>query len=100
MWIQGGSGIDRIKEEEEENMCWKKVEMEDWTRWCLVIPCGHYIIRKTPSHGHALLLVDQQGVLFHFDVLLQALFVPKKVTEGLVPLLELVLQDLDAVGNL
>ena len=80
-----------------ERGCWKGLERR---RWVLVVPSGYYVIRETPPHRHALLLIDQQRVLFHFDVFLKALLVSQQVAEGFVGLLQLVLQGLDGVGDL
>ena len=35
----------------------------------LVVSSGYDVIGKTSTHGHALLLVDQKGILLHFNVL-------------------------------
>lgn len=70
------------------------------TQRCLIVSSGNNVVGKTPPHGHALLLVNQQRVLFNFDVFLKALLVPQEVAQGLVGLLQLVLEDLDAVRDL
>ena len=66
----------------------------------LVIPSGHNVVRERSPHGHAFLLIYEKGVLFHFYIFFKALLVSQKVTESFVRLLQLVLQGLDAVGDL
>ena len=46
------------------------------------------------------MLVDEQRVLLDLQVLLQALAVAQEVLQGLVGLVQLVLQHLDALGDL
>jgi len=66
----------------ENSECWVLEEGEreiETTQRCLIVSSGNNVVGKTPAHGHALLLVNQQRVLFNFDVFLEALFVPQEV---------------------
>ncbi len=58
------------------------------------------IVAEMPAQGHTLLPVNQEAVILHFDVLLQALLVATEVLQGVVGLLQLVLQVLDALVQL
>ena len=70
-------------------------------RICVLIVSGRDdIVWETTTHGHALLLVDQQRVLLYFNVLLQPLLVPQQVLERVAAFIKLVLQQLDATGDL
>ena len=62
----------------------------------LEIPCGHNIIGQRPPHAHTLLLVNQEAVVLHLDVGLQLRLDVLQLGQGLVRLLELDLELLDA----
>ena len=66
----------------------------------LIIARSHHIVGEAPAQRHTLLLIDKQGVLFDLDVPLQALLVADEVLEGVVGLAQLILQPLDALGDL
>jgi hypothetical protein len=66
----------------------------------LIIARSHHIVWEAPTQRHTLLLIDKQGVLFDLDVPLQALLVADEILEGVVGLTELILQPLDALGDL
>ena len=66
----------------------------------LVVPCGHDIVRQRPPHAHTLLLVNQEAVVLHLDVRLQLGLDVLELGQGVVGLLELYLQILDALLKL
>ena len=53
----------------------------------LVMSCRDDNERKILSHGHAFLLVYHQGVLLHFNVLIQPVFVLEELCQCSVRLL-------------
>jgi len=63
----------------------------------LVVSSGDNIVGKTPTHRHAFLLINQQGILLHFNVFLQTLFVSQKVRQSFISLSQFVFQKLDAL---
>ena len=66
----------------------------------LEIPCRHNIIRQRPPHAHTLLLVNQEAVVLDPDVRLDLGLDVLQLGQGLVGLLELDLQLLDALLEL
>ena len=66
----------------------------------LVVPRGNHVVGEAATHGHTLLLVDEQRVLLDLNVALEALLVAQQVLQRLVALVELVLEVLDAGRNL
>ena len=66
----------------------------------LEIPCCHNIIRQGPPHAHTLLLVNQEAVVLDLDVRLELGLDVLQLGQGLVGLLELDLQLLDALLEL
>ena len=74
--------------------------MQSVFRGFLVVPRGHHVVRESPSHRHTLLPVNQQAVVLHGDVLLETLPVLPEVVRGLDSLVQLVLEQLNALVQL
>ena len=77
----------------------KDVSMDKIQQESLVVSSSDNVVRKTPTHRHALLLVNQQRILLHFNVFLKPLFVSQQVRQSFVPLSQFVLQQFDALRN-
>ena len=58
----------------------------------LIVSCGDHVVRETPPHAHTLLVINQQRILFHFNVLLQPLLVSQEVGKSLISLSKFILQ--------
>ena len=62
----------------------------------LEVSCHLHVVRETATQRHVLLLVDEQRVGLDLDVVLEPFLVLEQILQGLVGLLQLVLEVLDA----
>jgi len=64
----------------------------------LVISSSYHIVREASTHRHAFLLINQQRILFHFNVLFKPLLVPKEVRKSLICFCKFVFQKFYTLG--
>lgn len=74
--------------------------MDSYSNEGLIVSSGYHVIRETSTHWHALLLINQQRILLHFDVFLKSLFVSEQIWESFIALGKFVLEEFDALSDL